>query len=168
MARQIESERETASQPKVIVVGAGPAGLFAACELLRHGVRPRVIESRLEPHHETRGTAIQPAVLETLDRAGVLNPFLNQSVRIHEFELMGPGQRQIALAEIAGLGCKYEFECSQPQWFTESVLRDHLADLRLAVEFGAEATSIEPEAEGLRVTLVKDGRNEIVATLSRT
>ena len=27
----------------VLIVGAGPAGLFAACELVRHGIRPRVV-----------------------------------------------------------------------------------------------------------------------------
>jgi 2-polyprenyl-6-methoxyphenol hydroxylase-like FAD-dependent oxidoreductase len=49
--------------------------LFAACELFRHGVRPRVVERRLEPHHQARGTALQPAVLEMLDRAGLIDPW---------------------------------------------------------------------------------------------
>src|SRR5580693_6218931 len=67
---------------QVLIIGAGPAGLFAASELLRHGVRPRIVEQRRAPHHETRGTALQPAVLETLDRGGVVEPFLADSVRI--------------------------------------------------------------------------------------
>jgi hypothetical protein len=32
--------------------------LFAACELLRHGFRPRIVERRLAPHREARGTAV--------------------------------------------------------------------------------------------------------------
>ena len=36
----------------VLIVGSGPAGLFAASELVRHGVKPRIVEQRLEPHHE--------------------------------------------------------------------------------------------------------------------
>src|SRR5580692_10674988 len=39
-----------APAPTVLIVGTGPAGLFAACELLRHGVKPRVVERRLTPH----------------------------------------------------------------------------------------------------------------------
>ena len=35
------------SNTQVLIIGAGPAGLFAACELLRHGVKPRIIERRL-------------------------------------------------------------------------------------------------------------------------
>jgi 2-polyprenyl-6-methoxyphenol hydroxylase-like FAD-dependent oxidoreductase len=147
---------------QVLIIGAGPAGLFAASELLRHGVRPRIVEQRRAPHHETRGTALQPAVLETLDRGGVVEPFLADSVRIKQIELLGPEMQPIALVELAGLGCKYEFQCSQPQWRTETVLRDHLARRGLEVEFGTEATSIEPERGGVAVTFDKDGRTEVV------
>jgi 2-polyprenyl-6-methoxyphenol hydroxylase-like FAD-dependent oxidoreductase len=153
---------QTDDDTQVLIIGAGPAGLFAASELLRHGVRPRIVEQRRAPHHETRGTALQPAILETLDRGGVVEPFLAHSMRIHEIELLGPGLKRIALVELAGLGCKYEFQCSQPQWLTETVLRDHLARQGLQVDFGAEATSIEPDGDGVVVTLDKDGRKEAV------
>src|SRR6478736_4226203 len=73
---------EGAHAPTVLIVGAGPGGLFAACELLRHGVRPRVVERRLAPHREARGTALQPAVLEMLERGGLIEPFLRAGVRI--------------------------------------------------------------------------------------
>ena len=87
----------------VLIIGAGPAGLFAASELMRHGVKPRIVERRPGPHHETRGTALQPAILETLDKAGVVEPFLTDSVRIREIELIGPGLSQLALVQLAGL-----------------------------------------------------------------
>jgi ribulose 1,5-bisphosphate synthetase/thiazole synthase len=32
---------DDASAEVVLIVGTGPAGLFAACELLRHGIKPR-------------------------------------------------------------------------------------------------------------------------------
>jgi 2-polyprenyl-6-methoxyphenol hydroxylase-like FAD-dependent oxidoreductase len=150
------------SRTEVLIIGAGPAGLFAASELLRYGVRPRIVEQRTAPHHETRGTGLQPAVLEVLRRAGVVEPFLADSARIKEVELLGPGQARVGLVEFAGLGCKYEFQCSQPQWFTEAALRDHLAAQGLQVEFGVEATSIVADGAGVTVTLDKSGQKEVV------
>ena len=159
---QETAQTDARSDTQVCIIGAGPAGLFVASELLRHGVRPRIVEQKPAPHHDTRGTAFQPATLEILHKAGVIEPFLKESVHIKEIELLGPGQARIGLAELAGLGCKYEFQCSQPQWFTEKALRDHLAGQGLQVEFGVEATSIVADSGGVAVTLDKSGRKEVV------
>jgi 2-polyprenyl-6-methoxyphenol hydroxylase-like FAD-dependent oxidoreductase len=149
--------------PTVLIVGSGPAGLFAASELLRHGVKPRVVERRLAPHGETRGTALQPAVLEIIDRGGLIEPFLRAGVRIKRIQLLGPDLREIATANFADLGCKYEFQCSLPQWRTEAILREHLESLGLEIEFGTEVKLIEEDPAGLRVTLDAGGRTEVVS-----
>ena len=117
--------------PVVLIVGAGPAGLFAACELVRHGVKPRIVERRSGPHHEARGTALQPAVLASLERAALIEPFLNAGVRIRHIQLLGPGLREIASDDFAEAGCAYGFQCSLPQWRTETILRERLQSLGL-------------------------------------
>jgi 2-polyprenyl-6-methoxyphenol hydroxylase-like FAD-dependent oxidoreductase len=144
----------------VLIVGAGPAGLFAACELLRHGVTPRVVERRRSPHHEARGTALQPATLELIDRAGLIEPFLRAGVRIRQVHLLGPGLRELACAKFAGIGSKYEFQCSLPQWRTETILREHLQRLGVKIEYGTVVESIEDGPAGLRVVLDVDGWTE--------
>ena len=154
---------EGAHAPTVLIVGAGPGGLFAACELLRHGVRPRIVERRLAPHREARGTALQPAVLEMLERGGLIEPFLRAGVRIRDIQLLGPGLREIASEHFADTGCAYGFQCSLPQWRTEAILREHLERLGLEVELGTEVTSIEDAPDGLRVTLDTGGRTETVS-----
>ncbi|MBV8192743.1 MAG: FAD-dependent monooxygenase [Alphaproteobacteria bacterium] len=150
------------TEPTVLIVGAGPAGLFAACELVRHGVRPRLVEQRSAPHREARGTALQPAVLEMLARAGLVEPFLEAGVHIKHIQLLGPGLREIASEHFAGTGSPYEFQCSLPQWRTEAILRTHLADQGLDVEFGTEVASVEDSADGLRVTLTRGDKSEVV------
>ena len=80
---------ESSPAPIVLIIGGGP--LFAACELVRHGVRPPVAERRLAPHKETRGTALQPGVLEIIDRGGLIEPFLRAGVHIKRTQILGPG-----------------------------------------------------------------------------
>jgi 2-polyprenyl-6-methoxyphenol hydroxylase-like FAD-dependent oxidoreductase len=150
------------SEPSALVVGSGPSGPFAACELVRHGVKPRIVEQRLKPHHETRGTALQPAVLEIIDRSGLIEPFVTGGVHIKHAQILGPGLRQIASADFAGVGSQYEFQCSQPQWRTEHILCDHLARRGVEVEYGVEVTAIEVDAEALSVTLEFDGQTTVV------
>ena len=153
---------EGSHAPTVLIVGAGPGGLFAACELLRHGVRPRIVERRLAPHREARGTALQPAVLEMLERGGLIEPFLHAGVRIRHIQLLGPGLREIVSEHFADSGCAYEFQCSLPQWRTEAILREHLQSLGLEVEFGTEVMSIEDDPDGVRMVLDAGGRTETV------
>jgi len=146
----------------VLIIGAGPGGLFAACELLRHGVRPRIVEQRLAPHRETRGTVLQPAVLEMLERGGLSEAFLRAGVHIRRLQLLGPGLQEIVSESFADAGCRYDFQCSLPQWRTEAILREHLDRSGLQVEFGTEVTAIEDDPDGVRVTLATGGRTETI------
>jgi len=38
------------SNRDVLIVGAGPTGLTMACELLRHGITPRIIDKVMAPN----------------------------------------------------------------------------------------------------------------------
>ena len=149
----------------VLIAGAGPAGLFAACELLRHGLRPRILERREAPHHEARGTVVQPAVLEVLDRGGVLEPFLRHGVHIRHAQLVGPGLRELAHDDFTGTGSAYDFQCGLPQWRTEQIFREHLAAQGVSVEFGTEVTAIEDAPHRMRVTAQRGAETETIEAL---
>src|SRR5258708_4842854 len=76
---------------EVLIIGAGPSGLFAAGELARHGVGVRLIEREVKPHHEARATAIQPGTLEILDSVGLLPPFLEAAEHVRGTRMYGRG-----------------------------------------------------------------------------
>jgi len=56
----------------VLVVGAGPVGLTAACQLARLGVRVRVVEALERPTTESRAVGVHPRSLEMLAALSVL------------------------------------------------------------------------------------------------
>jgi FAD binding domain len=79
----------------VLIIGAGPSGLFAAAELARHGVGARLIEREVRPHREARATAIQPGTLEILETVGLLPPFLEAAEHVRCSRLYGPGLSEL-------------------------------------------------------------------------
>ena len=153
----------TVSAAEVMVIGAGPSGLFAAAELARNGVATRVVEREPEPHRQARATALQPGTLELLARAEVIDAVLAESVHLRFDRVFDVGLQPISELPLAGIGCRWEFKCSLPQWRTEQILVERLVELGGDVERGVAASSVEPRDDGVLVVLERaDGTLETV------
>ena len=147
----------------VLIIGAGPSGLFAASELVRHGVDVRLVEREVRPHHEARATTIQPGTLEILDAIGLLPPFLETSEHVHRVRLYDPDMVELGGLDFEGIDCGCEFQCCLPQYETERILEAHLASLGGAIERGVTAMKVETDADDLSVELAHaDGSVETV------
>ena len=142
------------TQNDVLVVGAGPSGLFAACELARHGIKVRLVERELGRHREARATAIQPGTLEILDSVGLLSPFLETAEHVRCTRLYRADLSEFSAATFEGVDCRCEFLCSLPQYETERILEAHLASLGGAVERGITVTKLDLDANGVLAELV--------------
>jgi 2-polyprenyl-6-methoxyphenol hydroxylase-like FAD-dependent oxidoreductase len=137
------------------VVGAGPSGLFAAVELARHGVRARIVEQARQPHRQTRATALQPATLEILSSAGLLDQVLAASVHVEFARLFDASLACVSETGFAGVGCEWEFQCSLPQWRTEQILTSRLTELGGRVDRGVTVTSVTERDDGVLVGLTE-------------
>src|SRR5215213_7346634 len=147
----------------VLIIGAGPSGLFAAAELVRHGVDVRLIEQEARSHHEARATAIQPGTLEILYSVGLLQPFLDSSEHVRRVRVYGPDLSELSGLDFEGIDCRCEFQCCLPQYETQRILEAHLASLGGAVERGITATKVESDGGDVSVELVHaDGSVEMV------
>ena len=80
----------TSQNPDVLVVGAGPVGLTAAAELVRHGARVRIVDKRDGPVVYSQALAVAVRTQEILAAMGIVDgwqkaghPLL--SLQIHAF-----------------------------------------------------------------------------------
>jgi 2-polyprenyl-6-methoxyphenol hydroxylase-like FAD-dependent oxidoreductase len=63
----------------------------------------------------------------------------------------------------AGAGCRWEYQCSLPQWRTEEIIANRLRRFGVAVEHGVAASSVRLCDDGVRVGLDRsDGTLETV------
>jgi 6-methylpretetramide 4-monooxygenase / 4-hydroxy-6-methylpretetramide 12a-monooxygenase len=150
-------------QNEVLIIGAGPSGLFAAAELIRHGVNARLIEQATQPHHEARATTIQAGTLEILDSVDLLAQFIESSEHVRCARILGPDMTELRATSFDGIDCRCQFECVLPQYETERILEQHLVSLGGVVERGVTAKKLELGADDVLVELLHaDGRVEPV------
>src|SRR5215471_12939868 len=76
----------------VLIVGAGPVGLFLANECARRGLQGRLIETRASQSAHSKALAIFPRTLEIFDMAGVVAPFLAIANRVTAVAVIAPGR----------------------------------------------------------------------------
>src|SRR5919199_1939618 len=89
--------RNAAIDTDVLIVGAGPVGLFLANECARRGLRWRLIEARASQSAHSKALAIFPRTLEIFDMAGLVGPFLETANRVTSVAVVAHGR---ALARI--------------------------------------------------------------------
>lgn len=154
-----------AQECDVLIIGAGPTGLTLACDLARRGVNVRIIEKAATAFRGSRGKGIQPRTLEVFDDLGVVEPLLRAGapyppMKLHvsllklKWQMM---KRQQATSDVP-----YPNVWLVPQWRTEEVLRNRLAELGRGVEWATEAVTVQQDAEGVTLQLIG---NSVPATL---
>jgi len=84
-ARTVEGlDADTGSGQDVVVVGAGPAGLMLAANLVRFGIQTTILDDRADKTSTGRADGLQPKSIETLKQMRLADPLLQRGVRIHD------------------------------------------------------------------------------------
>jgi 2-polyprenyl-6-methoxyphenol hydroxylase-like FAD-dependent oxidoreductase len=148
--------RDAAIDTDVLIVGAGPVGLFLAYECARRGLRWRLIEARASQSIHSKALAIFPRTLEIFDMAGIVAPFLATANRVPSVAVMTHG-RTLAHMRFTPEESPYAFIAMVPQDVTEQLLVEALRRQGGGVAYDTTFVSAEQQDDGVRVTVDHKG-----------
>jgi 2-polyprenyl-6-methoxyphenol hydroxylase-like FAD-dependent oxidoreductase len=140
----------------ILIVGAGPVGLFCANECARRGLRWRLIEASSSQSKYSKALAIFPRTLEIFDMAGVVAPFLETANRVTSVAIMAHSQT-LARMRFTPEASPYSFIAMVPQNDTERLLVQELLRRGGSVEYGTTFVSADQQSDGVNVKLDKKG-----------
>ncbi len=140
----------------VLVVGAGPSGMVAACELLRRGVRVRIIDRATEPSPFPKALLVWPRSIDLLEDLGVLGELREAGIQINSFGYFSE-RRRLADFDFP----QHLAPICLPQNETERILRERLASLGGKVERGVRLLTLE----GIDFSGRIDGTADVTAVL---
>jgi len=142
----------------VLIVGAGAAGLTLAIELARRGIGFRLIDKIGEPFRGSRGKGIQPRSQEIFEDLGILDRLFATGglyPPVREYRDDGSFQDSPITEPVQPIAAEpYRMPLLVPQFLTESVMRDRLAELGHRPEFGIELTGFEQDVNGVTAELM--------------
>ncbi|KAE8390084.1 FAD binding domain-containing protein [Aspergillus alliaceus] len=167
------------SYTDLLIIGAGPAGLMAACWASQYPIKTRIIDKKSERTRAGHADGINSRTMEIFDSFGIADLIMRQAVRIVEASYWGPDGKSGDIHRI-------KRQRSQPQKLSrfeqmllnqggiEQILIDYLkAKGRVHVERNRKADGLDPdgccESEchdefpvRVRIVSVKDeGKNEL-------
>ncbi|GAA2138426.1 FAD-dependent monooxygenase [Glycomyces algeriensis] len=128
----------TSDSDRVLVVGAGPTGLTAACELLRHGIDVRLIDRNPEPSPFPKALLLWPRSLDLLADNGVLGQAREAGLAINAFSYFSDGKPLATFEFPEDLA-----PLCLPQCDTERVLTERLHALGGRIERGVRLLAFD-------------------------
>jgi 2-polyprenyl-6-methoxyphenol hydroxylase-like FAD-dependent oxidoreductase len=134
------------TDPDVLIVGAGPTGLLAACELIRRGVRVRLVDRAPEPSAVPKALALWPRALDILEDLGVREDLRDVSVPVGGFSYFSGGKPLATFTVPDRLRPRH-----LPQYETERLLTERLHELGGKVERGVRLLTFDDVDFGGRI-----------------
>ncbi|GEB43732.1 3-(3-hydroxyphenyl)propionate hydroxylase [Gluconobacter sphaericus NBRC 12467] len=161
------AELPVAFDTDVLISGAGATGLTLAIDLARRGISFRLIEQNAQPFSGSRGKGIQPRTLEIFEDLGIVDRIAAAGGPYPPLCQYRPdGTHKMSLlteADVCSTAAEpYPAPLMLPQFATEAVMRERLAELGHHLHFGARLTGFEQDAHGITARIKQEGGEQVV------
>ncbi|WP_028003380.1 FAD-dependent oxidoreductase [Sinorhizobium meliloti] len=152
----------------VLICGAGAAGLTLGIELARRGISFRLIDKRAQPFHGSRGKGLQPRTQEIFEDLGILDKTVAAGGVYPPLRAYHPDGSYSDRDPVERLDPTptepYHLALMVPQFVTERIMRDRLAELGHMAEFGCELTGFEQDDNGVTARIAGPTGQETIRT----
>jgi 2-polyprenyl-6-methoxyphenol hydroxylase-like FAD-dependent oxidoreductase len=150
----------------VLVVGAGPTGLVAAGEAVRHGLTVRIVDASPGRSTFSKALVVHARTMEVFDTMGVAAAVLAEGTPFVALNVHPDGRRRVTRVDLLDLpwgDTAYPFWLSIPQYATERVLEEHLAKAGVDVGWQVSLDSLREHGDHVEASLEhRDGTTEVL------
>lgn len=155
------------TQIPVLIIGAGPVGLVAACELKRHGIDCRIIDKKPTSTTTSNAVGVHPRSLDMWAAMGIYEKALSQGLKIEGIQFYSKKVEKLVDINFAELiKAPHTFILDLPQSQTEIILNEHLKSYGIEVEREKKLIGLEFQNEQIKAIIEKNnGEQEIVFSL---
>jgi 2-polyprenyl-6-methoxyphenol hydroxylase-like FAD-dependent oxidoreductase len=140
---------------EILIVGAGPTGLMMACQLLRFGVKFRILDKQKDRAHESRAFAIQAKSMEIFQNLGLAEEFLKLARSNIDFAFFINGKKQIEInfQHFQHQDTPFPSVYFLPQTETERIMIEFLEKKGIYIERQKELITFTQDTQGVQATV---------------
>ena len=151
-------------EQRVLIAGAGPVGLVAAAQLVKHGVPVTVFEAGSQLASESRASTFHPPTLDMLEDLGVARGLIAEGLKAPQLQYRSKKDGVIAqfdFGEIADqTGHPYRVQSEQFK-LTRLLLAKLRENSDFRIEFGTRVEDVQQDEDGVRLSVRTDEAQSI-------
>jgi len=148
---------------RVLIAGAGPVGLVAAANLVRHGIPVTVFEGGSDLSTESRASTFHPPTLDMLADLDVVGPLIAQGLIAPKFQYRNRRDGLIAEFDFGDIADQtrhpFRLQCEQSK-LTRIIYDKLRGNPNFEIAFSSPVRAVAQNSDSVTVTIERSEKSE--------